>query len=163
MTARVWIRPESGNEGRRVAINDGSLDWAALRAEYIASGIGQRALAKKYGVSFSALNRRAKAEGWVTLRKAAAGTGEKKTVAPDNERKANDGAIAERVRRKLLTRLEKMADEIPDGPVTEQKAQNDSAVTLFKLRDLTAAFKELAGDLPADGEGRDGVKVIVDV
>ena len=48
-------------------------------------------------------------------------------------------------------RLEKVADAIPDGAVTEVKAQDDGATTLFKLRDLTAAYRDLAGNESADG------------
>ena len=63
--------------------------------------------------------------------------------------------IAARLRKKLLMRLEKVADAIPDGAVTEVKAQakDDGATTLFKLRDLTAAYRDLADDLPTDGGG----------
>ncbi|MBR1820444.1 MAG: hypothetical protein IJ769_02345 [Clostridia bacterium] len=50
-------------------------------------------------------------------------------------------------------RLEKVADAIPDGAVTEMKAQDDGATTLFKLRDLTAAYRDLAEDMPGDGGG----------
>lgn len=59
--------------------------------------------------------------------------------------------IAARLRKKLLMRLEKVADAIPDGAVTEVKAQDDGATTLFKLRDLTAAYRDLAGGGPEDG------------
>ena len=76
---------------------------------------------------------------------------------------AGDADIALRLRRKLLRRLERMADEIPDGAVTEYKTQDDSAVKLFKLRDLTAAYKEIAGDLAPEAGEQDGVKVVVDV
>ena len=61
--------------------------------------------------------------------------------------------IAARLRKKLLVRLEKVADAIPDGAVTEVKAQDDGATTLFKLRDLTAAYRDLAGDMAGDGGG----------
>ena len=64
--------------------------------------------------------------------------------------------IAARLRKKLLRRLEKVADAIPDGAVTEVKApaQADGATPLFKLRDLTAAYKDLTGGLDA-GAGSD--------
>ena len=62
--------------------------------------------------------------------------------------------IALRLRKKLLMRLERVADAIPDGAVTELKAQDDSATTrLFKLRDLTAAYKDLAGEIEAGESG----------
>ena len=58
-----------------------------------------------------------------------------------------DAQIAARLRRKLLMRIERVADEIPDGAVTEIKSQDDGKVLLFKLRDLTAAYKDMAGDI----------------
>ena len=61
--------------------------------------------------------------------------------------------IAARLRKKLLTRLEKVTDAIPDGAVTEVKApaQADGSTTLFKLRDLTAAYRDLAEGPEGDG------------
>lgn len=61
--------------------------------------------------------------------------------------------IAARLRKKLLMRLERVADAIPDGAVTEVKAQDDGATTLFKLRDLTAAYRDLAGDMAEESGG----------
>ena len=70
-----------------------AIDWNAIRAEYIAGGIGQRALAAKHGATYSAVKRKALLEHWGELRKAAAQkTGQKvaeKTaaVAADNASK----------------------------------------------------------------------------
>lgn len=67
-------------------------------------------------------------------------------------RLTGNARIAARLRKKLLVRLEKVADAIPDGAVTEVKgaAREDGSATLFKLRDLTAAYKDLA-EAPEDG------------
>ena len=67
-----------------------------------------------------------------------------------------------RVRRQLLMKLEKMAEAMPTDAVTERKSQDDSAVSLFKLRDLTAAFKEVTGDLGLEDEEKEPVRVIID-
>lgn len=70
-----------------------AIDWNAIRAEYIASSISQRALAAKHGATYSAVKRKALLEHWGELRKAAAQkTGQKvaeKTaaVAADNASK----------------------------------------------------------------------------
>lgn len=66
--------------------------------------------------------------------------------------------IAARLRKKLLMRLEKVADAIPDGAVTEVKApaQADGATTLFKLRDLTAAYRDLAEEPEGEAAGGEG-------
>ena len=70
-----------------------AIDWNAIRAEYIAGGIGQRELAAKHGATYSAVKRKALLEHWGELRKVAAQkTGQKvaeKTaaVAADNASK----------------------------------------------------------------------------
>ena len=127
------------------------VDWSALREEYLAGGIGQRALAEKHGVPFSALKRRATGEGWKVQRDARAGSSED-----------SDTEIARRTRRKMLMKLERMAETMPADPVTERKTQEDSTVSLFKLRDLTAAYKELTGDLALEGGEAETLRVIVD-
>ncbi len=67
--------------------------------------------------------------------------------------------LASRVRRKLMKRLEKMVDELPEGAVTETKSQQDEETRFFKLRDLTAAYKDLAGGTAqAAGEAEDDVE-----
>ena len=121
------------------------MDWEAIRAEYAAGGISQRALARKHGVTVYALKRHALQGCRAPARRA-----------------GSDAEIALRTRRKLLAALERMTDELPPGAVTEYKTQDDSAVSLFKLRDLTAAYKELTGDLPLGGDDRDAVRIIVD-
>lgn len=138
-------------DGRRRTEIDGgkgTADWEAIRAEYIAGSIGQRALARRHGVSCSALNRRAVKEGWAREREQRAGAAQSEAKG----REAGNAEIAARLHRKLLMRLEKVTDAIPDGAVTETKAQVDNDTRLFKLRDLTAAYKDLAGELPRKEE-----------
>ena len=43
-------------------------DWNVIREEYIAGGVGQRELAERHGVAYSAVRRRAAEEQWVRLR-----------------------------------------------------------------------------------------------
>ena len=70
--------------------------------------------------------------------------------------------VARRTRMALLQMLERVAAAIPSD-ATEVKTTGDGGeVKLLKLRDLTAAYKELAGDLPAeDADG--GSRVVIDV
>ena len=60
---------------------------------------------------------------------------------------SENAQLATRVCRKLLQRVEKIVDQFPDGAVTETKRQQDDVTQLFKLRDLTAAYKDLAGGI----------------
>ena len=127
------------------------VDWSALREEYLAGSVGQKALAEKHGVPYSALRHRAAEEGWKALRDARAG-----------QQEDSDAQIARRTRRKMLMKLERMAETMPADPVTERKTQEGSTVSLFKLRDLTAAYKELTGDMTLDGGEAEALRVIVD-
>ena len=117
-----------------------AINWDAMRAEYVAGGVSQQALAEKYGVPYSTLSRHAAAEKWAQARKAG-----REGMSDAGE--DGNSQIAARLRRKLLMRIERVADEIPDGAVTEIKSQDDGKVLLFKLRDLTAAYKDMAGDI----------------
>lgn len=45
-----------------------SVDWKAIKAEYIAGGISYRKLAEKYSVPFSTLSQMAMREKWTDLR-----------------------------------------------------------------------------------------------
>ena len=126
---------------RRMAIDGrGAIDWDAIRAEYVAGKMSQRALAELRGVPYRPLCRHSAAEGWAQARIAA-------HEGLSDAGEDGNGQIAARLRRKLLMRIERVADEIPDGAVTEIKSQDDGRVLLFKLRDLTAAYKDMAGDI----------------
>jgi hypothetical protein len=62
----------------------------------------------------------------------------------------------------LLQMLERAAAAIPCDATEVKTTGNGGEVKLLKLRDLTAAYKELAGDLPAeDADG--GSRVVIDV
>lgn len=45
-----------------------AIDWTAIRTEYITTGIGYRALAKKHGVSYTAIAAKGNKERWVDQR-----------------------------------------------------------------------------------------------
>ena len=129
------------------------MDWDAIRSEYLAGGISQRALAGKHGVSYGALRQRAARENWSAQRRG-------REEAPEEE---GDTAIALRIRRRLLMKLEHMANALPEEAVTEMKTQDDSAVKLFKLRDLTAAYREVTGEMELAAEGQEPLRILMDL
>ncbi|MER2142402.1 MAG: hypothetical protein ABS888_01300 [Eubacteriales bacterium] len=137
-------------------IDGEAINWAALRAEYVAGGIGQRALAQKHGVKPGTLEKRAREEGWAALRGAAEA---RRSAAKEEE--PGDGQIALRLRKTLLLKLERAAATIPCDATEMKTTAEDGAVKLLKLRDLTAAYKELVGDL--DAEEREQDRVVIDV
>ena len=139
-------------------------DWAAIRAEYIAGGIGQRKLAEKHGVKYSALRFQADSEGWVEARNQAKQKAIAKTAQKTAEAAATNAATAQRIRAKLLARLEREIDALPEkigssnrksmtsyeysvtGTAKRPKAVGEIS-TEYRLRDLTAAWKDLTEGL----------------
>jgi transposase len=140
----------------------GSIDWNAIRAEYIGGGTSYRKLAKKYGVSINVLSPRAAVEGWVNMRKEAETKATAKALQKTADIAADNATIAARIRTKLLRKLEKEIDALPDmigsetrNSVTENEFSQDGrriqkvkeAAKAFKLRDLAAAYKDLTADM----------------
>ena len=137
-----------------------------------------RLLTQRHGIPLSTLQRRSSAEGWVALReKARAGRGQKGDVgeprpvkddesgaaARNRTGSAGDVEIAMRIRRQLLRKLEQATDVIPCD-ATEMKTQDEgNTVKLLKLRDLTAAYKDLVEDIPTEDGGSGAPKVVIDV
>jgi Zn-dependent peptidase ImmA (M78 family) len=140
----------------------GSVDWNAIRSEYIGGGTSYRKLAKKYGVSINTLSPLATAEGWVKMRQEAQDKATAKALQKTADIAADNATIAARIRTKLLRKLEREIDALPDmigsetrNSVTENEFSQDGkriqkvkeAAKSFKLRDLAAAYKDLTADM----------------
>ena len=138
-----------------------------MRTEYITGKISQRALAKKYGVSDSTLTKRANEEAWAAQRREARNKIAKKAQQKAADIIADNAVIAARIKTKLLRRLEREIDALPEriGTETRKNIQNriyaenggklkslQDMTTAYKLRDLTAAYVDLAEDI----EKKDG-------
>lgn len=133
------------------------IDWNAIKAEYIGSSISQRKLAEKYGVSFNTLKDKANRECWNEQRKKV----HNKIIAKSQQKvvdtASDNAAIAQRIKQKLLIKLEKEIDNLPEQLGSERftetvkKGKNgDKTVSgiKYKLNDITQSFKALVGDLP---------------
>lgn len=123
------------------------IDWNAIRAEYIGGTISQRKLAKKYGVSETTLMKKANTEGWATLRRDA----DSKSVAiaqqKTAEAAADNATLAADIKHRLLERLRRIEAKYPLD-ATEVRSRNGNSTAIFRLRDLTAAYKDLTEDMP---------------
>ena len=143
-------------------------DWNTIRAEYIGGGISQRKLAAKYGVSPDVLMQKANKEHWKQDRDKAISRGLAKSQQKAADAIADNSVIAARIRTKLLRKLEREIDALPDligsetrnSIIENEFAKNEKGHQIgrspikakeiskaYKLRDLTAAFKDLTADM----------------
>lgn len=137
-------------------------DWNTIRAEYIAGGISQRALAAKHKVSDTTLMKRARAEKWNALRKEA----ERKAVTKTQQEVAKrtaDAAAAnavklEKARALLIDKILKAIEQMPDKSGTRvRQSQMDKNTGKqmsvdYDLSVLVAAFEKLSSGSTADFE-----------
>lgn len=138
----------------------GKTDWNAIRADYICGTDSQRELAEKYGVSEAYLIKKANKEHWKQDRDEAVRKGIEKGQRKAAAAIADNATVAARIRSKLLAKLEKEIDALPEkigsetnGTMIEDKSGARGSKTrtiksqVYKLRDLTAAYKDLTADM----------------
>lgn len=156
------------------------MDWNAIRAEYIGGGISQRKLADKYGVSKNTLIKRANTEKWKTQQNEVYNKVTTRIQQETANVAADNSVIAQRIRTKLLKRLEQEIDALPDSIGTEmyqdvttisyQAGKEGSGTATkrtdggkkFRLRDLTGAYRDLTEDLNMNANN-EPVRIIIDV
>lgn len=149
-----------------------SVDWERIRAEYIAGGISYRKLADKYKLQIDTVKKRAAREGW---RKECAEIAPKlhqetvqKAVQKASDEASDNAAIAQRIRGKLLKRLEREIDNMPDVTGTDSHQSHSQRIRgengnytikdtyrAYKLKDLTAAYRDLTSDMDLKGDPDD--------
>ena len=122
------------------------IDWNAIRAEYISGGISYRKLCEKYGCSFMTLKTKAKKEGWTSLRTQAEHSAITKSVERAADKAADNATLSAEILRSLLLRLKRIEEKYPFD-ATEIRTQNGKNTVVFRLRDLTSAYKELTENI----------------
>jgi len=111
-----------------------------------------------------------------------------KSIATVQQKTANavadNAVIAARIKAKLLRQLEKEIDALPDSIGSEtrktivdnkfgdgkdkksavygQVVHSEELSRSYKLRDLTAAYKDLTADMPKENSA-DNVRIVIDV
>lgn len=94
--------------------------------------------------------KKANAEGWAKLRRDA----DSKSVAiaqqKTAEAAADNATLAADIKRRLLERLRRIEAKYPLD-ATEVRSRNGNSTAIFRLRDLTAAYKDLTEDMPKGG------------
>ena len=151
-------------EGNRV-----KTDWNMIRAEYVAGGVSLKDLSDKHKVSYSYMMRKSSKEHWTQQRENAVRKGIEKSQRKTAEINADRATVASRIRLKLLLRLEKEVDALPeligsesrkskvektitskktkDGKGTIPKGIINETTRSYKLKDLTSALKDLTDDM----------------
>ena len=81
-------------------------DWLKVKLDYISGNEGYRALAKKHGVSFSTLQKKAKAENWPALRLKAERDADATVVSMASDARVNRAARIENIADLLLDKIE---------------------------------------------------------
>jgi outer membrane biosynthesis protein TonB len=141
--------------------NEKRVDWNAIRAEYIGGGTSYRKLAEKYQVSFMVLKTRAKKEDWPGLRTQAEHKASTEATQKTAEAAADNAAIAANIKKRLLLRLSRMEQKYPYD-ATEVRTHDGKNTVTFRIRDLTAAYKDLTSDMNLNANN-EPVRIIIDV
>lgn len=116
------------------------MNWRKIKAEYIAGGISQRALAEKYGVSRTLVMRKANKEKW-TEKRAAAETKAMQIVEQKTAEEIADTAVLlEQAKKALLRRVVDMIDKYPDTGAQEVKRKQNGALLKYSLKDIATVL-----------------------
>ena len=148
---------QSGKEEVSRLVGKKHIDWAAIQAEYIGGNIGQKRLAEAHGVAAATLKKRAKAEGWYQMKQEVAAKSRLKAVQKTADIAAENAVRAQRIKTRLLEKLEALMEEQLKA-TEERRYDDDKLVEVHRLRDLTAAYKDLTGDMPKAEAGEDALR-----
>ena len=127
--------------------NEKRIDWNAIRAEYIGGGISQRKLAQKYGLTYAAVRNKAETENWLEMRDDVERKSNARATQKTAEAAADNAVISADLKKRLLLRLARIEAKYPYD-ATEIKTKEGKNQVTFRIRDLTAAYKDLTEDMP---------------
>lgn len=156
-----------------ISIGKRKLNWHRIKAEYV-TGTSQKKLAEKYHVSRDSIARHSRMEGWTEERNKAKAEITQNVIQKTANAEAENAVIAARIKAKLLRKLEKEIDALPDAigsetrnSLTEKSGGKDRSVLkevtkAYKFRDLTLAYKDLTDDMNLNAS-EEQVRIIIDV
>ena len=119
------------------------VNWRKIKAEYIAGGISQKALAKKYGVPQSTLERRAKKEKWTASRKESECKVIEKLTEKKEEIAVDNAVLLEQIKTGLLKRLAGMIEAYPEANVAELRRKQNGSLLIYRMKDIAAVYSAL--------------------
>lgn len=140
--------------------NEKRIDWNDIKAEYI-GGASYGTLAKHHGIVKSTIFKKAKKDGWEELRKRAGNEVETETVKRVAETAADNATIAQDLKKRLLLRLQRIEAKYPFD-ATEIRTHDGKSTVTFRIRDLTAAYKDITADLTLnEGEANELLQSLI--
>lgn len=119
------------------------MNWRKIKAEYIAGGISQRKIAEKHGIPFGTLQKRARLEKWTAKRKGAEEKAVEKVAQKTADEVADNAVTLQRIKAKLLKRVESMIDGFPDTNAAEMRERIGTIDYIYRLKDLAAVYSAL--------------------
>ena len=147
-------------------------DFKKIKAEYIRGGVSYRKLADKYGVSFSAIRRRAEKEKWTDLRTQAEQKASMKIV---NSVASQDAKRVEDIQTVADLLLQKIKEGVENGTlIIDTQSIRHITSSLKDLRDIKgykseldmqeqmARIEKLRKEAEADDNGTTEIKVTFD-
>ena len=119
------------------------MNWRKIKAEYIAGGVSQRALAEKYGVSRTMVMKKAVAEHWTQKRAETEARTIEKVSQITADEVADNAVMLQRIKAKLLRKLDTMVDNYPDASAAEIKHKSKNMEVIYRMRDIAAVYNAL--------------------
>lgn len=111
------------------------MDWKAIKTEYITDeSSSYRKLAKKYGVSYTAIGNKARQEGWAEDRERYLNESVSKTLKAISDGQAKRASRLQTVADKLLDKIEKAVDDLEMSSLFTDKQA---------LKQITGALKDI--------------------
>ena len=91
--------------------------------------------------------KRSQKEGWDEQRERTVNAARTLAIERTAEAAADNATLAADIKRRLLERLKRIEAKYPLD-ATEVRSRNGNSTAIFRLRDLTAAYKDLTEDMP---------------
>ena len=123
--------------------------WDKIKAEYIAGETSYRKLARKHGVSFNTLAGKARKECWADAKKQARDKATTVAIQKTANTIIDCTEVAEEMKLRLLLRLKLIEEKYPFN-ATEIRSKVNGNTVIFRLRDLTAAYKDITENMPKE-------------
>lgn len=131
-------------------------DWNRIKAEYKSSTKSLRDLSNKHNIPWSTLRARAYREKWGEERKKVQTKVEQNVVNKVAKKTVDNATLAADIKRKGLLIIDGLFDDFASVMATEHRESRKGVTNIKRLRDLTAAYKDLTDDMTStDGAGNE--------